>query len=135
MKILISEDTDIKFETIFNTLLKYNNKIEIERTTSINETVRTLLDSDFDALILDMQLPQFKKEPFDIVKKGGLEILQYLEKNNKTIPTIILSTGNNIREILDLNVFGYDFENIKTSTFYFDSTCWENDLRSFLSSI
>lgn len=120
MKILISEDNDMKFDRIAHCLLKHNPDIQIERVTYAKGSIITLKEPDhgFDILIQDMQLPINQNERIDI--KGGEFAVTQLKYRKVKIKIIFCSSAE------------VDFEGVESVLFDYCSSDWKDKLIEFI---
>ena len=89
MKILIIEDSKTDRDLIIKHIKQINKKeFLIEECSCLKEGLEKLESFNYDAIILDLALPE--SDGLDTVKT----IKQQLNKNNKTTPIIVL-TGSN----------------------------------------
>jgi CheY-like chemotaxis protein len=110
INILFIEDNLIELMKMNRTLslLKLNHKITEAR--SADEAFNILAQKEYfpDIILLDLNMP----------KVSGIEFLSILKKNSdlKHIPTIILTTSNNqkdLRKCFDIGISGYIIKPLK----------------------
>lgn len=94
-KILVAEDNEANMK-LFCDLLK-TQKYDITMTYDGKSTLEKLKNSNFDLLILDIQLP----------KMSGLELMDYMRKHNiKRPPTLVVSAFAMDNEIRVAKMYG-----------------------------
>jgi CheY-like chemotaxis protein len=110
INILFIEDNFIELMKMERTvsLLKLNHKITEAR--SVDEAFTILAQKEYfpDIILLDLNMP----------KVSGIEFLSILKKNSdlKHIPTIILTTSNNqkdLKKCYDIGISGYIIKPLK----------------------
>ena len=90
MKILISEDSDRKFEAILNVILNVYPEAEVTRATYSKEGVVLLKNEKFDFLIQDMFLPINSDSRID--NKGGIYALNRIKHRNIDVKYCVCSS-------------------------------------------
>jgi CheY-like chemotaxis protein len=92
MKILIVEDSNMKFEDIEYSLDFLNNP-EIVRVKTRNEAIQCLYDEGniFDVAIFDMQFPSMIGG--EMLRDGGLQVLKRIRHRKIDVPVIFCSSG------------------------------------------
>lgn len=130
MKILISEDNDDKFNDIKSVLIDFGLE-KITRNKSINGTISSLIENDFDILILDMQMPRFEDDfNEEIETEAGIEILENIEfysEEIKNVKVIVISSDTDIEKKL---------KNNELPCVHYDCTTnWEEKLKEELSKL
>ena len=91
-KVLVAEDNELNMKLITDLLSMRD--VEIVQAWDGEEVLTKIAQTDFDLLLLDIQLP----------KVSGYEILK---KINKDIPTIIISAYAQTEEISKISRFKY----------------------------
>jgi hypothetical protein len=90
MKILISDDCDIKFKDIKELILQIYPKAEITRVTYAKAGLKELLKNGYDYLIQDMFLPINFEEEIDT--QGGIYILNQVKFRGIKVKSCICSS-------------------------------------------
>ena len=92
VKIIVIEDNDFKYKDIQDILLSLGYK-DVVREKSYGSGLRNIVlgDSNYDLLVLDMQLPLYDDE-YEIEEDAGISILNELKRKEIAIPTIICSS-------------------------------------------
>ena len=98
MKILIIEDEKDMLQNMQDTLIKENYLIET--ASDLNSAIAKVGVYDYDCILLDINLPD----------GSGMEILNFLRKNEKTEGVIIVSARNSLDDrLLGLNTGADDY--------------------------
>ncbi|HCR92047.1 MAG TPA: hypothetical protein DIW50_16690, partial [Prolixibacteraceae bacterium] len=92
-RILIVEDNVVTLKVVRQLLSELD--IEIEEAKCAEEAYKIMVQKKFDCVILDLGLPDY----------SGKELLEKMEKNNITIPKVMIYTGKDMskEEIKELN--------------------------------
>jgi len=133
IRILVSEDTQYKFESIEKLLKHHYPYCIIVRKESINETIRALACRDeeepFDVLIQDMQLPLMadKFDPWPRTERdGGIQVIDYFEEREQLPPIICFcSAGDYPNEQTTIKTREFELPLAKHSSMYSD---WKTTL-------
>ena len=91
-KILIVDDDNYKIENIKKLLLKVNSNFEVSVERALNPGLVTLLDNNFDFIVLDMSMPIFdlsETQNFDYF--GGITFLKEMKRKCIDTPTAIVT--------------------------------------------
>ena len=110
LNILLIEDDMIEIMKMNRTIRKLNLSHKITTANNGEEAINQLSDADEfpDIILLDLNMP----------KINGIEFLSILKSDSrlKHIPTIILTTSNNNRDLLEcykIGVSGYILKPLK----------------------
>ncbi|GAL74104.1 two-component response regulator [Nonlabens ulvanivorans] len=111
LKVLLIEDDTIEVMKMHRALSTLNEKHSIVEANNGGETALSILEKKDqlpDIILLDLNMP----------KINGIEFLSILKKDDrlKYIPTIILTTSNNQRDLLacyNLGIAGYVLKPLK----------------------
>ena len=110
LKILLIEDDTIELMKLNRAMLSLNMNHEVTEATNGEEALELLLNEKYypDIILLDLNMP----------KINGIEFLEILKNNEsiKFIPTIILTTSSNERDLLacfNLGISGYILKPLK----------------------
>ena len=77
MKILIVEDNDLDLLLTMRLLEKTNPAVEITRAVSLSESIKAIQNSNFDLVLLDLNLPD----------SGGPDtVVQFAQANSENVP-------------------------------------------------
>jgi len=131
-KIIISEDTEDKYNDIKEVVLSVYPDAEITRETRAITTVHTILENHFDYHIQDMQMPlREDNEDWDVEIDGGETVLTNLvfrKIPNPEMKSIICSSGKIEDKTLKIC-------EVESAILYdFCSDGWVKDLETFLKS-
>jgi CheY-like chemotaxis protein len=110
LKILLIEDDTIELMKLNRAMLSLNMNHEVTEATNGEEALELLLNEKYypDIILLDLNMP----------KINGIEFLEILKNNEsiKFIPTIILTTSSNEKDLLacfNLGISGYILKPLK----------------------
>ena len=110
LKILLIEDDTIELMKLNRAMLSLNMNHEVTETINGEEALDLLLNEKYypDIILLDLNMP----------KINGIEFLEILKNNEsiKFIPTIILTTSSNEKDLLacfNLGISGYILKPLK----------------------
>jgi len=92
IKILIVEDSDMKFDDIQKSI-DFLDDCEIVRKCTRNEALQLLYieGNDFDVIILDMQFPSMIGG--EMLRDGGVQVLKKIRHRNINTPVIFCSSS------------------------------------------
>lgn len=113
MRILIVEDTDIKYDQIERAINKLDNPdIEIMRASCINEGKVEVTSNKYDLVFMDMVMPRYNEPMSSKSLTGGIEVLQYMLKRDKDginkDTEVIFTSSEEVQSKLALhNLTGY----------------------------
>ena len=85
LKILVVEDTELKYQDI-ESALEFYGITDITRRKSRNGALKELMEANksknrmYDVVILDMQIPLFETGSPDMLKAGGVSIMYEIER-------------------------------------------------------
>ena len=85
MKVLVIDDSKEDRDLIINHLKKIEKEISVNECNCLKDGLNRLSSENFDAIILDLVLPE--TDGIDTVKA----ILENLEEHNKSTPIIVLT--------------------------------------------
>jgi len=85
MKILVIDDSKEDRDLIINHIKKIEKNITIEECNCLKEGLKKLSASNYDAIILDLALPE--TDGIDTIETT----LEHLERDNKNTPIIVLT--------------------------------------------
>lgn len=140
-QILIVEDSEAKLASIFSAVATIFSKENIKCSRSVKSALKALKKEDFSIVIADMSLPTYDVKtgerggtprPF-----GGIEIFDFLQRNEKKTPVAVVSSYPAIVEgstSLTLHALSKKLANDYPENFsgyvFFDSTylVWETEL-------
>ena len=110
LKILLIEDDTIELMKLNRAMLSLNMNHEVTEANNGEDALELLLKEKYypDIILLDLNMP----------KINGIEFLEILKNNEsiKFIPTIILTTSSNERDLLacfNLGISGYILKPLK----------------------
>ena len=110
LKILLIEDDTIELMKLNRAMLSLNMNHEVTEAINGEEALELLLNEKYypDIILLDLNMP----------KINGIEFLEILKNNEsiKFIPTIILTTSSNEKDLLacfNLGISGYILKPLK----------------------
>lgn len=96
--ILIIDDEREICESI-KMILEYED-YEVDYTTSSNEGIKKLKDNEYDALLLDIQMPE----------KNGFEVLKWIQDQHISIKVIMISAHSSLENAIKATKLGaFDF--------------------------
>lgn len=148
MKILIIEDDLNKLQAVEDFLYKYftNNNIDYNITVrhSYQSGVNTILNDEFDLLLLDMSLPNFDTDENnhagDPLSKGGELILYEMDAMEINLKTILF-TGHEDFDGVPLESINEDYKNkfpeIYLNYIFYNQieSNWETELEKILNGV
>ncbi|WPR75770.1 hypothetical protein [Algoriphagus sp. NG3] len=145
MKILIVENDSIKSNQVLSFL---NDEFDIHKDISVRRSFQSGLEAiltiHYDLLILDMSIPTFDINATDdggeTLDRGGEIILQEMERENISIPAIILTQ---YEEFDNISLEEIDHElRLEYSKFYLgciyyniSEDKWQNELKEMILKI
>ena len=104
LKILLIEDDTIELMKLNRAMLSLNMSHKVTEVNNGEDALELLLNEEYypDIILLDLNMP----------KINGIEFLSILKKNEslKFIPTIILTTSSNKKDLLEcynIGIAGY----------------------------
>jgi CheY-like chemotaxis protein len=104
LKILLIEDDTIELMKLNRAMLSLNMNHKVTEVNNGEDALELLLNEEYypDIILLDLNMP----------KINGIEFLSILKKNEslKFIPTIILTTSSNKKDLLEcynIGIAGY----------------------------
>ncbi len=110
LNILLIEDDEIEVMKIHRTLMSEDLKHQVIEAADGEQAIKILQNKDNlpDLILLDLNMP----------KMNGIEFLRILKKDEvlKYIPTIILTTSNNRKDVLEcykIGIAGYMIKPLK----------------------
>lgn len=110
LKILLIEDDTIELMKLNRAMLSLNMNHEVTEAINGEEALELLINEKYypDIILLDLNMP----------KINGIEFLEILKNNEslKFIPTIILTTSSNEKDLLacfNLGISGYILKPLK----------------------
>ncbi|TCD11589.1 hypothetical protein EZ449_04835 [Pedobacter frigidisoli] len=146
MKILIVEN-DTNKSSVVELFLLTDLDISPEELVikrSFQSGLEAILDNRYDLLILDMSLPTFDITDFDdggeTLDRGGEIILQEMERENISIPSLILTQYEDFGGVslskIDDNLFN-EFPTFYLGCIYYNSsqTQWQTELKSKIKAL
>lgn len=125
MKILISEDSNFKFEGIKRGIQSVLENAEIKRVITAKESVIELIHNEYDILIQDMQLPINKNDRIDI--KGGLYVLNQIKYRQIEVKHCICSSDEKSHQLMIEDKFS------EIPFIDYSSNQFLNELKNFLT--
>lgn len=120
MRILISEDSDSKFNRIQELLNDEFTNLAITRIKSGKATVIELMNNEYEFLIQDMQMP-LHSDSRNIDILCGVYVLSQLRLRSINIKTVVCSSDDQ-RANLDANNLS------EIPCVVYNSTTWKRDL-------
>ena len=110
LKILLIEDDTIELMKLNRAMSSLNMNHEVREANNGEDALELLLNEEYypDIILLDLNMP----------KINGIEFLSILKKNEalKFIPTIILTTSSNEKDLLacyNIGISGYILKPLK----------------------
>ena len=110
LKILLIEDDTIELMKLNRAMLSLNMNHKVTEVNNGEDALELLLNEEYypDIILLDLNMP----------KINGIEFLEILKNNEsiKFIPTIILTTSSNEKDLLacfNLGISGYILKPLK----------------------
>lgn len=144
MKILIVEDDAFKSSQLNTVALSCSGVAETQQVSSLQEAMSTLVDTVFDAVLLDMAIPSHPGEAgaVDVYSQpvGGLDVLLYLSLNDRPERVMILTQYPTVefnREHVPLQKLrdrfqSEDIMNVEAVSLFAEDGIWQRHLKSFL---
>lgn len=145
IKILLIEDDKKKIEDIKDFLATSFSYKTLTVRESYQTGMKTLINEEYDLLLLDMSIPTWDKSPTesggDYQKFGGYKVLKEIMRKQKAIPTILITMFDDFGESdtsitlkqLD-KLLRDEFAEIYKGAIFYSSreTRWKDELKSFL---
>lgn len=108
IKVILADDHVLMREGI-RQLLEFDGNIEVVAEANDGEECLEIINKKkADILLLDINMP----------KKNGIEVLEYIKKNNNNIKVLILTVHNEVEYLLraiDIGVDGYILKDSESS--------------------
>jgi len=146
MKVLIVENDSNKYDQVKSFLIEELKIIEtnISIRKSYQSGLESILDNTYDFIILDMSIPTFDITEFDdggnTLDRGGEIILQEMERENISIPSIILTQYEDFDNVSLLEIdsnLKEEFEEFYLGCIYYNISeeNWKNELNNLYLKI
>lgn len=147
MKLILIEDDQHKSKQIIQFVNEEFVNWEVELRKSYQSGLKELLVSDFDLIILDMQLPNFDIKPgedgYKFRKLAGVDIMRELIRKRKKCKIIIITQFETFGEgefYIDLSSLKKnmksEFSDIYIDTIFYspDNTIWQRELSQLIKN-
>lgn len=145
MKVLIIEDFKPKLEHIIEYIKSIKPKSEIVEKYSFQSGLKSILENEYDLVLLDMSLPTYDIEA---TEKGGVkrpfagrEILKQMTRKSLSIPVIVITQfdyfgkESNRLSLDELTTQLKQFNNFYGTIFYNAKFDWKNELNKLINGI
>lgn len=110
MKILIAEDNNFKKQKILEHIKSKLQDADIVETYSFTTAWQTILNNEYDLIILDMSLPTFDitgvENGGDFRALGGKEIAKKMKRRRISAPFVFITHYKNFSD--DINTYTFD---------------------------
>ena len=124
MKILISDDCDIKSKDIKESILQIYPNAQVTRVNYAKAGLKELIREEYDYLIQDMFLPIHSEEQIDT--RGGIYILNQLKLREIKVKSCICSSDKVSQSYMMESGFS------ETPFIYYSSSYFTEDLINFI---
>jgi CheY-like chemotaxis protein len=145
MKILIIEDDPNKSKQIVEFISKTFSDFDFELKKSYQSGLKEILLTQYDLLLLDMQLPNFDIKPgedgYKFRKLAGFDILRELKRKNIRLKVIVVTQfetfgeGESLIELKDLKgKLSEQFSALYIDTVFYsaDKSIWQKELKNII---
>jgi DNA-binding response OmpR family regulator len=143
MNILIIEDFKPKLEHIISYVKKIVESPFIDERYSFQSGLKSILEKDYDLILLDMSLPTYDIEA---TEKGGVkrpfagrEILRQMNKKSIIVPVIVITQfdyfgdDDSKMSLNELTEQLKSFSNFKGTIVYNAKFDWKNELKKIIN--
>lgn len=96
MKIFLLEDDPIYEDIIKGDLEKHEHKVDT--WGCVDGADKKIREGRYDLLVVDIMIPQFKDEPGEEVRNGGIRVLESLSEQGYLLPVTLFCSVSGYKE-------------------------------------